>query len=94
VQRAGLRSHKASETGGLSGFPLQRRAVEMVRMISQRTGGRLPIIGVGGINSSSSAKEFLDAGAVLVQVYTGLVYQGPSLVRQIGLGLEAKGSGR
>jgi dihydroorotate dehydrogenase len=83
LRRDGLLSPLAGETGGLSGPLLQERAVEMVRKIAARTNGSLPVVGVGGINSSSSARKFLDAGAVLVQVYTGLVYQGPALVRQI-----------
>ncbi len=55
----------------------------MIRRISQLTEGKLPIIGVGGIMSPQDAKEKLDAGASLVQVYTGLVYSGPSLVKEI-----------
>jgi dihydroorotate dehydrogenase len=87
IERGGLSSPLASEKGGLSGPPLHARSVEMVRQICSMTGSSLPVIGVGGINSSSSAREFLDAGAVLVQVYTGLVYQGPGLARQIVRGL-------
>jgi dihydroorotate dehydrogenase len=83
LQREGLSSPLAGETGGLSGLPLHAKSVDTVRQVCSMTVGSLPVIGVGGINNSSSAREFLDAGAVLVQVYTGLVYQGPGLARQI-----------
>lgn len=71
------------ESGGLSGLPLRALSTQMVRKIAIRTAGRLPIIGVGGVMDTASAREKLDAGASLVQVYTGLVYQGPRLVRNI-----------
>jgi dihydroorotate dehydrogenase len=73
--------------GGLSGAPLRARATEMIRYIARRTSGRLPIVGVGGIACAADALEKLRAGATLIQVYTGLVYTGPALVRQINLGL-------
>jgi dihydroorotate dehydrogenase len=88
IQREGLHSPLAIETGGLSGAPITERGTQMVRQIYQRTGGRLPIIGVGGIMKSQDAKARLDAGALLVQVYTGLIYSGPSLVRNILLSLK------
>jgi dihydroorotate dehydrogenase len=87
LQRHGLVSSLAREMGGLSGAPLFSRSLEMVSQISQRTQGRLPIIGVGGIASASSARAMLDAGATLVQVYSGLIYSGPGLVKQILSGL-------
>ena len=87
IRREGLRSPLAQETGGLSGAPLQGRSLEMVRKITRRTQGRLPVIGVGGIMDAASAKARLEAGAVLVQVYTGMIYAGPGLVRQIVTGL-------
>jgi dihydroorotate dehydrogenase len=59
----------------------------MVREIYRRTGGKLPIIGVGGIASAAEAREKLDAGASLVQVYTGLIYRGPGLVKEILFGV-------
>lgn len=88
ISRDGLHSPFAQETGGLSGRPLHSRSLEMVRAIHQRTNGRMQMIGVGGIDSPDSARAILDAGAALVQVYTGLVYQGPGLVKQIVKGLE------
>lgn len=78
-----LRSRLAHETGGLSGAALQDRSLAMVRAIHERTRGTLPVIGVGGICTGDHAKRVLDAGAILVQVYTGLIYEGPRLVRRI-----------
>jgi dihydroorotate dehydrogenase len=65
------------QAGGLSGAPLARRSTEIVRYISKTSGGRLPIVAVGGITDPASAAEKMDAGATLVQVYTGLIYEGP-----------------
>jgi len=81
--REGLTSPKGVETGGLSGAPLRARSTQVIRQIHHSTSGRLPIIGVGGIMCAADAQEKLDAGATLVQVYTGLVYVGPMLVRRI-----------
>lgn len=67
----------ASEAGGLSGAPLRQRSTEIINYIARATLGRLPIIGVGGITDIASAAEKLDAGATLVQLYTGLIYRGP-----------------
>jgi dihydroorotate dehydrogenase len=89
VSRAGLDSPLASESGGLSGAPLGGRSTNMIRQIHLRTGGKLPIIGVGGVMGADHAKAKLDAGATLVQVYTGLVYAGPGLVREIKRSLTA-----
>jgi dihydroorotate dehydrogenase len=77
----------ADQTGGLSGRPLTRRAVEVVARIHRLTGGELPIIGVGGISGPRDAKAMFDAGASLIQVYTGLIYQGPGLIRDINKSL-------
>ena len=66
-----------NEAGGLSGAPLRQRSTQVVNYIARATGGRLPIIGVGGITDEASAAEKLDAGATLVQVYTGMIYRGP-----------------
>jgi dihydroorotate dehydrogenase len=83
VRRDVVHSPLAKESGGLSGSPLFRISLDMVRKITQRTGGNLPVVGVGGISNPTGAQEMLDAGAVLVQIYTGLVYQGPGLVKKI-----------
>jgi dihydroorotate dehydrogenase len=73
---------RGHEAGGLSGRPLARRAREVVAFIHRETGGTLPIIGVGGILDPDDAVRMVDAGASLVQVYTGLAYHGPTLVRR------------
>ena len=83
VERTGIVSPLGMETGGLSGAPLRQISTTMIRKICQRTAGRLPIIGVGGIDSPHSAREKLEAGACLVQVYTGMIYQGPGIVKKI-----------
>ena len=71
----------ATETGGLSGAPLQAKSTAVIRALHQKLDGALPIIGVGGIMSGADAREKIDAGASLVQIYTGLIYQGPDLIR-------------
>lgn len=72
-----------TETGGLSGKPLRARSTEIIRHISRQTKRQLPVIGVGGIFNAADAREKLDSGACLLQVYTGLVYEGPGIVRRI-----------
>jgi dihydroorotate dehydrogenase len=84
--RAGLRQ-AIDEVGGLSGAPLHSRAVEIVRYITTQTAGKLPVIGVGGVFSAADVIDFLRAGASLVQLYTGLIYRGPAIVREINCGL-------
>jgi dihydroorotate dehydrogenase len=76
-----------TEAGGLSGAPLRRRSLEIINYLARATGGRLPIIGVGGINDVESAAEKLDAGAVLVQVYTGMIYRGPFFAADLARGV-------
>ncbi len=76
-----------SETGGLSGRPLQARSTEVIRHVHTQARGALPIIGVGGIFSAEDAREKLAAGASLLQVYTGMVYEGPGVARDIVRGL-------
>ncbi len=73
----------ANEAGGLSGRPLQNRSTEVIKCLYKELGEEIPIIGVGGIDSYISAKEKLLAGAKLVQVYSGFIYQGPGLVADI-----------
>ena len=86
IMRPDLRS-ATDENGGLSGRPLAARALEVIRFISRQTGGALPIIGVGGIFAPTDAQRLLDAGASLLQVYTGFVYAGPSLPSAICRGI-------
>lgn len=76
-----------AETGGLSGKPLRSRSTEVIRHLHRQTRGRLAIIGVGGIFNAADAWEKIAAGATLIQVYTGLVYEGPAMVREIVAGL-------
>jgi dihydroorotate dehydrogenase len=73
-----------AETGGLSGAPVREKSTAIIRRIAQVTGGKLPIIGVGGIFTPDDAREKLDAGASLIQVYTALIYHGPFLARKLG----------
>ncbi len=73
----------SEEAGGLSGAPLRPRAVEVIRRLHQATGSKLPIIGVGGIDSPEAAWERITAGASLIQVYTGWIFEGPMLVPRI-----------
>ena len=79
-----------AETGGLSGRPLRARSTEVVRHLYKQTQGKLPIIGVGGIFDADDAWEKITAGASLVQVYTGMVYEGPGLARKINAGLRER----
>jgi dihydroorotate dehydrogenase len=81
--RDDLKSPKGNESGGLSGVPLHDKSIQMIRKIQILTKGELPIIGVGGVDNAISAQRMLDAGAVLVQLYTGLIYRGPGLVKEI-----------
>lgn len=84
VHRDGVElSPLAAETGGLSGRPLRKRATEMIKKLHGLLGDNIPIIGCGGIASAEDAQEKMAAGASLLQVYTGLVYQGPALIREI-----------
>jgi len=83
VSRAGVESRpNASEAGGLSGAPLRERATQVVKLLAAELQGEIPIIGVGGILSGADAVEKLEAGATLVQLYTGLIYRGPELVNE------------
>jgi len=88
IGRPGVSDHPlAAEAGGLSGRPLTETAAKTVAHIHAETGGALPIIGVGGILEPADATRLFDAGASLVQVYTGLIYRGPGLIRRINRGL-------
>jgi len=69
--------------GGLSGAPLRERATAVIRYLAEKSNGEIPIIGVGGISSGADAVEKLEAGACLIQVYSGMVYRGPGLIREI-----------
>ena len=73
----------ADEAGGLSGRPLKARSTAVIAALAKALDGALPIIGVGGIMSGADAREKIAAGAALVQIYTGLIYKGPTLVAEI-----------
>lgn len=83
ISREGLQSDNKSEMGGLSGKPLSKRSTEVIRFLSEKSNKAFPIIGVGGIHSAQDALEKLEAGASLVQLYTGFIYEGPKLVANI-----------
>jgi dihydroorotate dehydrogenase len=91
LDRGGLRADTPEELrdqpGGLSGRPLHTRAVAVTRFLSDRAGDRLPIVGCGGVATADDAKRMLDAGASLLQLYTGFIYQGPAIARRIARGL-------
>ena len=89
VERGGLHSDQSlvEQVGGLSGKPLTQRSTEVIRFLHQHSGGSFPIIGVGGIHSAQDALDKLEAGASLVQLYTGFVYEGPGLIRSINQAL-------
>ncbi|MDP2777931.1 MAG: quinone-dependent dihydroorotate dehydrogenase, partial [Anaerolineales bacterium] len=81
--REGLRSNLKGESGGLSGSPLKVKSEAVLRQTVKYVNGEVPIVSVGGIMSPDDAKRRLDCGAALVQVYTGLIYRGPGLVKRI-----------
>lgn len=92
IGREGLVSNRelTSEPGGLSGRPLTKRSTEVIRYLAEKSGRAFPIIGVGGIHSAADAIEKLDAGASLIQVYTGFIYEGPAIVKKINKGILAR----
>ncbi len=83
ISREGLQSENKIEAGGLSGKPLNKRSTEVIRFLSEKSNKAFPIIGVGGIHSPEDALEKLEAGASLVQLYTGFIYEGPGLIKAI-----------
>jgi dihydroorotate dehydrogenase len=83
IDREGLYSPSAHESGGLSGKPLTLRSTEVIRYLSEKSNKAFPIIGVGGIHSPQDAKDKIAAGASLVQLYTGFIYEGPGIVKRI-----------
>ncbi|PYS74843.1 MAG: dihydroorotate dehydrogenase (quinone), partial [Acidobacteria bacterium] len=91
VSRDNLRASpayvQACGEGGLSGAPLRRRSNEVISLIHRLTRGQLPIIGVGGVFTATDAWEKICAGASLVQLYTGFIYEGPSVAKTINEGL-------
>ncbi len=92
ISREGLQSDNKSEAGGLSGKPLGKRSTEVIRFLATKSNNAFPIIGVGGIHTPEDALEKLAAGASLVQLYTGFIYEGPKLIKEINKKLLAKKS--
>ena len=90
ISREGLASANKEETGGLSGKPLKNRSTEVIRFLSEKSHQAFPIIGVGGIHSEADALEKLEAGASLVQLYTGFIYEGPALIKRINKAILAQ----
>ncbi len=93
ISREGLRSNPVlvNEMGGVSGKPLTKRSTEVIRYLSEKSNRAFPIIGVGGIHTAEDAIEKLDAGACLIQLYTGFIYEGPGLVSDICKGILKSG---
>jgi dihydroorotate dehydrogenase len=87
INRNNLKSINKQELGGLSGKPLTSRSTEVIKFISKNSNKTIPIIGVGGINSVADALEKFEAGADLIQIYTGFIYEGPNLIRSINKAL-------
>ena len=92
ISRENLQSENKTETGGLSGKPLTKRSTEVIRFLSEKSNKAFPIIGVGGIHSAEDAIEKLEAGACLLQLYTGFIYEGPNLVKEINKAILRKSS--
>ncbi|GJM84206.1 hypothetical protein HMSSN139_67020 [Paenibacillus sp. HMSSN-139] len=87
LSRDGITHVNARETGGLSGKPLGARSTEIISRVYRQTGGRLPIIGSGGIFTADDAYAKIRAGASLVEIYTALIYEGPEINRKLHRGL-------
>ena len=87
ISRDGLTSVNKAEMGGLSGKPLTNRSTEVIRFLSEKSNKAFPIIGVGGIHSVSDALEKFNAGADLIQLYTGFIYEGPKLIKDVNRAL-------
>lgn len=89
ISREGLISENKKETGGLSGKPISNRSTEVIRFLAEKSNKAFPIIGVGGIHSAKDALDKIEAGADLVQLYTGFIYEGPKLIKEINKALIA-----
>jgi len=87
ISRENLKSENKAETGGLSGKPVTQRSTEVIKFLAEKSNKAFPIIGVGGIYSAKDAQEKLDAGADLIQLFSGFIYEGPSLVKRINKSL-------
>jgi dihydroorotate dehydrogenase len=94
TDRSGLKASKAQleaiGNGGLSGQPIKDKSTKVIKYLADKSNKAFPIIGVGGIHSAEDALEKIDAGADLVQIYTGFIYEGPSLIKKINKALLKK----
>ncbi len=81
---------EAAGNGGMSGMPLRDRSTEIIKYLTKKSEGKLPVIGVGGIMNAEDAMEKINAGASLIQIYTGFIYEGPSIVRKINTAIAGK----
>ena len=91
LSRSEIAGHAlAAEAGGLSGAPVRERSTALIRNLARALDGALPIIGVGGILCGDDAREKIDAGATLVQLYSGLIYRGPGLISECADALQRK----
>jgi dihydroorotate dehydrogenase len=94
IDRSGLKTDPAKVeaigAGGVSGKPVAKRSTEVIRYLSEKSGKSFPIIGVGGIHSAAEALEKIEAGASLIQVYTGFIYEGPAIVKRINKAILVK----
>ncbi len=93
ISRENLQDENKTEAGGLSGKPLTNRSTEVIRFLSERSHKAFPIIGVGGIHSAKDAIDKLEAGADLIQLYTGFIYEGPKLIKQINKAILKQANG-
>jgi len=91
ISREGLIDARWDEQGGLSGRPLAQRSNEVIAYIRRQTNGNLPIVGVGGVRTAADVRAKVEAGADLIQLYTGLIYEGPRLAGRILRGLNGYG---
>ena len=87
LSRVNLKSSKKNETGGLSGLPLKDKSTDVIKFLHKKSKNAFPIIGVGGVHRPDDAIEKLNAGASLVQMYTGFIYEGPGIVKRINKAL-------
>ena len=91
ISREGLNTSESTinsiGAGGLSGKAVRARSTEVIRYLANRSKGRFPIVGVGGINTAEDAIEKLEAGATLVQIYSGFIYEGPAMLKKINRGI-------
>ncbi|MFI8378207.1 quinone-dependent dihydroorotate dehydrogenase [Leeuwenhoekiella sp. NPDC079379] len=91
IDKAGLSSANKAEQGGLSGKPLRNRSTEVIRFLATESKNAFPIIGVGGIHNAADAIEKLEAGASLIQLYTGFIYEGPQVIKKINKEIISRG---